>query len=78
MGRIFWLEDGAFKNVVEMTLDPVCGMSVDKESAPARAEVDGRTYYFCANGCRDEFLAAPEKFLLIAGQTQEQGAKMAN
>jgi putative ABC transport system ATP-binding protein len=62
--RIFWLEDGEFKNVVEMALDPVCGMSVDKVSAPAEAEVDGRTYYFCANGCRDEFLAAPEKFLL--------------
>ncbi len=62
--RIFWLEDGEFKNVVEMALDPVCGMSVDKVSAPAEAEVDGRTYYFCANGCRDEFLEAPEKFLV--------------
>ncbi len=62
--RIFWLEDGKFKDVVEMALDPVCGMSVDKESAPAEAEVNSRTYYFCANGCRDEFLAAPEKFLV--------------
>jgi putative ABC transport system ATP-binding protein len=61
--RVLWLEDGEFKNVVEMALDPVCGMSVDKESAPAQAAVNGRTYYFCANGCRDEFLASPERFV---------------
>lgn len=61
--RVLWLEDGQFKNVVEMALDPVCGMSVDRESAPAHAAYDGRILYFCAPGCRDEFLTAPEKFL---------------
>ena len=61
--RVLWLEDGQFKNVVEMALDPVCGMSVDQESAPAHATYDGRIFYFCAQGCRDEFLTAPEKFL---------------
>jgi putative ABC transport system ATP-binding protein len=60
--RILWLEDGTFKDVVEMATDPVCGMSVDRASAPAQAEWNGRTYYFCANGCREEFLASPEKF----------------
>ncbi|HXV43513.1 MAG TPA: ATP-binding cassette domain-containing protein [Anaerolineae bacterium] len=62
--RVLWLEDGQFKNVVEMALDPVCGMSVDRESAPAHTVYDGRIFYFCAQGCRDEFLAAPEKFLV--------------
>jgi putative ABC transport system ATP-binding protein len=61
--RIFWLEDGAFKDVVEMATDPVCGMSVDRASAPAQVEWHGQTLYFCANGCRDEFMAAPEQFL---------------
>jgi YHS domain-containing protein len=61
--RVLWLEDGEFKDVVEMGLDPVCGMSVDKESAPAQTVVDGRAFYFCARGCRDEFLSAPERFL---------------
>ena len=60
--RVLWLEDGEFNNGVEMAPDPVCGMSVDKESAAAQTEVDGRTFYFCAKGCRDEFMAAPEKF----------------
>lgn len=63
--RIFWLEDGTFKDVKEMAIDPVCGMSVDRESAPAQAEWHGQTIYFCANGCCNEFLAAPEQYLTI-------------
>ena len=61
--RILWLEDGAFKDVVEMATDPVCGMSVDRASAPTQVAWRGQTLYFCANGCREEFMAAPEQFL---------------
>ncbi len=48
-------------------IDPVCGMTVEVSSARYRAEVGGRTYYFCAAGCRERFLAAPEKFGAAAG-----------
>jgi putative ABC transport system ATP-binding protein len=61
--RILWLEDGSFKELVEMAVDPVCGMSIEKESAPAQAVWRGQDVYFCAMGCRDEFMAAPEQFL---------------
>lgn len=61
--RILWLEDGSFKELVEMAVDPVCGMSIEKESAPAQAIWRGQDVYFCAKGCRDEFMAAPEQFL---------------
>ncbi|HET6444245.1 MAG TPA: ATP-binding cassette domain-containing protein [candidate division Zixibacteria bacterium] len=60
--RVLWLEDGEFKNMVEMAVDPVCGMSLDKENAPTQVTVDGRAFYFCANGCREEFLADPAQF----------------
>jgi putative ABC transport system ATP-binding protein len=60
--QVLWLEDGQFKNVVEMAIDPVCGMSVDRESASAHTAYDGHVFYFCARGCLDEFLAAPEQF----------------
>jgi Cu+-exporting ATPase len=43
--------------------DPVCGMSVDPHTAKHRAEHGGRTYYFCAAGCRAKFIADPEKYL---------------
>lgn len=60
--RILWLEDGQFKDVIEMAIDPVCGMAVDRDSTPAQAAYNGQVFYFCANGCRDEFLARPGKF----------------
>ena len=37
-------------------IDPVCGMQVEKASAPARATVAGTTYYFCSDRCRERFL----------------------
>jgi putative ABC transport system ATP-binding protein len=55
--RVLWLEDGAFKDVVSMAVDPVCGMSVERERAVG-LERGGNAYYFCSNGCRDEFLGA--------------------
>ncbi|RIK32843.1 MAG: ABC transporter ATP-binding protein [Chloroflexi bacterium] len=61
--RVFWMEDGQFRDVVEMAVDPVCGMSVGRDHAPAHLIHDGTTLYFCAAGCRDEFLAAPERYL---------------
>lgn len=68
--RVLWLEDGQFQDMVEMAVDPVCGMSVDKGGAPAQATYDGRVFYFCARGCRDEFMEAPGRFLREAGKSQ--------
>jgi len=44
-------------------VDPVCGMAVDPESSPHRAEHHGATYHFCSVGCREEFEADPERHL---------------
>jgi len=43
--------------------DPVCGMTVDPHTAKHRAEHGGRTYYFCAAGCRTKFEADPTRYL---------------
>jgi YHS domain-containing protein len=46
-------------------LDPVCGMTVNREVATAAGltvEHEGRTYYFCGRGCRLEFLDDPKRF----------------
>jgi len=68
--RVLWLEDGQFKAVVEMAIDPVCGMAVDRAAAPTHIDHEGRLFYFCARGCLDEFLQAPERFLTqpLAGE----------
>ena len=43
--------------------DPVCGMKVSEDSKH-KAEHEGRTYYFCCQGCRDKFVANPEQYLM--------------
>ncbi len=53
--RILWLEDGAFKDMVAMATDPICGMAVERQRAVS-TERDGETYWFCSNGCRSEFV----------------------
>ena len=55
--RVLWLEDGAFKDMVTMATDPVCGMTVERERAVS-AERDGVRSFFCSRGCREEFLGA--------------------
>ena len=42
--------------------DPVCGMVIDPTSVSRTAEYQGRTYYFCAPGCRTTFLQDPTRF----------------
>jgi uncharacterized membrane protein YraQ (UPF0718 family) len=35
--------------------DPVCGMQVEKDHAPATATVDGTRYWFCSDHCKHRF-----------------------
>lgn len=63
--RVLWLEDGQFKEMTAMAIDPVCGMSVEQEKALS-AEWNGQTYYFCAKGCCEEFSAGPSEFVPTA------------
>ena len=53
--------------VTDTARDPVCGMSVATAAASHRADVDGRTYYFCCVHCREQFLAEPHKYAAAAG-----------
>ncbi|MFN8533605.1 MAG: YHS domain-containing protein [Dehalococcoidia bacterium] len=46
-----------------MEKDPVCGMDVDPKTAAASYEYQGKTYYFCAPGCKKAFQANPEQYL---------------
>jgi len=43
-------------------VDPVCGMPVAADPTKA-LQHQGTTYYFCREGCRQQFSADPDKFL---------------
>lgn len=49
--------------MAKKVVDPVCGMEVDPETAPAKAEYKGQTYYFCAAACKKAFEKDPERYL---------------
>jgi YHS domain-containing protein len=43
--------------------DPVCGMMIEAESAVARIDKDGQSYFFCSEECRTAFEASPERYV---------------
>ncbi len=43
--------------------DPVCKMVIDVKDAVATSEYKGKTYYFCAEVCKEDFDNSPEAFL---------------
>jgi xanthine dehydrogenase accessory factor len=49
-------------------VDPVCGMTVAIATAKHQAEHGGRTFYFCCAGCRQRFLAEPERYQAAAAR----------
>jgi YHS domain-containing protein len=46
-----------------MATDPVCGMEVDPEQAVATADYEGKTYFFCAEECKEKFEKDPGKYV---------------
>ena len=45
-----------------MEKDVVCGMQVDPKKAAGQSEYQGKTYYFCAPGCKQKFDADPRHY----------------
>ena len=60
--RVLWLEDGQFKDMVRLAVDPVCGMSVERDIVAHRLDYRGASYFFCARGCMAEFALEPARF----------------
>lgn len=48
--------------MAESVQDPVCGMEISAEDAVSTSEYEGKTYYFCAPGCKGRFDENPEAF----------------
>ncbi len=46
-----------------MAKDLVCNMDVDEKTAKWKTVYKGKTYYFCAPGCKSEFEENPEQYI---------------
>jgi len=54
------------KTVVKQEMqvtDPVCGMSIEPDTAAGSYDYEGKTYYFCSPSCLQKFQAEPAKFI---------------
>lgn len=45
-----------------MVKDPICGMVIDPKTAAGNSDYQGKTYYFCSQGCKNEFDKEPQKY----------------
>jgi len=45
-----------------MAEDVICKMQVDEKTAKWKSDYKGKTYYFCAPGCKKKFDSSPEKY----------------
>ncbi|MGQ5702853.1 heavy metal translocating P-type ATPase [Sandaracinobacteroides sp. A072] len=48
---------------VGQVIDPVCGMYVDPQKTAHHASHAGSDYHFCSAGCREKFVADPQRYL---------------
>jgi len=65
-GVVYWLYRSGKQRRAEPTSpyakDVVCGMQVEKASAPAHATVGSVSFFFCSDHCRSAFVTDPSKF----------------
>ncbi len=49
--------------ITTKTIDPVCGMEINLETAAGQSEFKGEAYYFCSPACKKKFDAVPKEFI---------------
>ncbi len=53
--------------VLTKVKDPVCGMTIDAETARGKSEYSGKTYHFCSKSCLETFERNPAKYISANG-----------
>jgi P-type Cu+ transporter len=48
----------------QRVVDPVCRMQINPSEAAGTSIYQGKTYYFCAPGCKQAFDKHPEQYVV--------------
>ena len=56
-----------------MMKDPVCGMQVDENKAPATSTYQGKKYSFCGQECKNKFDQNPQQY--VQAEQQDKSHK---
>ena len=70
--RVLWLEDGAFRQLDTMAIDPVCAMAVQPGDDTPHYQHDSTTYWFCSVACRQDFADDPSQYIRRTADTNNQ------
>ena len=70
--RVLWLEDGAFRQLDTMAIDPVCAMAVQPGDDTPHYQHDGTTYWFCSVACRQDFADDPSQYIRRTADANNQ------
>jgi DNA-binding transcriptional ArsR family regulator/YHS domain-containing protein len=62
ISRIFTNDQNTLYPVVK---DVVCSMRISVSEAGGQETIVGRTYYFCASGCKEKFCKSPSKYVQV-------------
>ncbi|GEM_PF-2178885 len=68
--------DGAAQ-IGDVTMCPVTNSAFTISADSPKAEIDGKTYYFCCKGCVDKFKADPAKYLNAKPASSSESASSA-
>ncbi len=49
--------------MLDQLIDPVCGAKITYDTAKARSQYKGQTYYFHSLDCKEAFDKNPEKYI---------------
>ncbi|HEY9555612.1 MAG TPA: ATP-binding cassette domain-containing protein [Acidimicrobiales bacterium] len=59
--RTLWLEDGLLREILGLATDPVCGMSVERDTS-LHLQSEGEEWWFCSDACRADFALNPDRY----------------
>lgn len=71
------LPNDGTRQIGDVTTCPVSGEVFTVTADSPKAEHEGGTYYFCCQGCVEDFVAAPARFLAGAAAEPAEGAAAA-
>jgi YHS domain-containing protein/uncharacterized membrane protein YraQ (UPF0718 family) len=62
---LFWLHRNRVRlgGGARCAVDPVCGMQVERQLAPASTRHSDQTVFFCSDRCWDRFIASPDRYM---------------
>jgi uncharacterized protein len=64
-GVLYWLYRNRLRlgGGARYAIDPVCGMQVERQLAPASTRHADQTVFFCSDRCRDRFVANSDRYV---------------